>query len=171
MILKAAKFAANAHQGQYRKNFNKRPYFYHVAAVAGRVAEFGTENEVVAAFLHDTLEDTSVTKEDLEKEFNAEVANLVQELTSYSKQINSKEKRAVRKKMDHDYLAKTSLSAKKIKLIDRACNLEDFLSLPIDDFSVKYAIETQDLLLAIHDADYELSSYVNLLVNQILKSR
>ena len=169
MILKAAKFAAKAHDGQYRKSFNKRPYFYHVASVAGRVAAFGNENEVSAAYLHDILEDTSVTKEVLTREFNQEISNLVQELTSYSKQINSQEKRSVRKKMDHDYLAKTSISAKKIKLVDRACNLEDFLSIPINEFTIKYALETQGLLLAIGNADDELASYVKLLINEILK--
>ena len=77
IILEAAQFAANAHAEQFRKHFRNRPYFYHVAAVAGRVAEWGSETEVAAAYLHDTLEDTNTTQAILEAEFGPEVANLV----------------------------------------------------------------------------------------------
>lgn len=167
IILEAAQFAANAHAEQFRKHFRNRPYFYHVAAVAGRVAEWGSETEVAAAYLHDTLEDTNTTQAILEAEFGPEVANLVVELTSRSKQIGYIGTRVERKRVDCDYLAKASRSAQQIKLVDRACNLEDFLAVKDQAvFTLKYAKESVELLKAIGHADQFLAVYVDGLIQQ-----
>ena len=67
MIQKAAVFAAKAHEGMMRKG-SKIPYIYHPMEVALIVAQMTDDPEVIAAaYLHDVLEDTSVTPEELER--------------------------------------------------------------------------------------------------------
>lgn len=80
LILKAAAFARQAHADQRRK-YNDRPYIQHPARVAGRVAAHPqvTEAMVAAAFLHDVVEDTPHTLDEVSAEFGPEVARLVLE--------------------------------------------------------------------------------------------
>lgn len=81
-IARAQAFAETAHDGQIRKGRNAEPYIAHVAEVAAAVAAFGgSDEQVVAAWLHDTVEDCGVTLATLAAEFGAEVAALVAELT------------------------------------------------------------------------------------------
>lgn len=81
MIFKAIEFAVNAHTGQYRKRTNL-PYIIHPLGVAKILIEHDcSEDVVVAGILHDTIEDTSVTCEDIEREFNAHIAHLVTAVT------------------------------------------------------------------------------------------
>jgi GTP pyrophosphokinase len=73
-------FALKAHHGQERKNGD--PYFIHVFATAKYLAELGMSPTVIAAgFLHDVIEDTTVTAKDIEKEFGKEVLELVKGVT------------------------------------------------------------------------------------------
>ena len=77
MLFRAIEFAARAHAGQYRKQ-TKIPYIVHPLAVCQMLIEAGCRDEVVvAAVLHDTIEDTSVTLDDIESEFGNTVAELV----------------------------------------------------------------------------------------------
>ena len=79
MIQKAAVFAAKVHEGMMRKG-SKIPYIYHPMEVALIVAQMTDDPEVIAAaYLHDVLEDTSVTPEELERTFGGRILSLVQE--------------------------------------------------------------------------------------------
>ena len=83
-ILSAALFAAERHRGQKRKGAAGEPYINHLIEVAELVA--GSSNTldtelVMAALLHDTVEDTSTSGEELERLFGADVAALVLEVT------------------------------------------------------------------------------------------
>ena len=111
LILKAAAFARRAHADQRRK-YNDRPYIQHPARVAGRMAAHpdATEVMVAAAFLHDVVEDTPHTLDEIVAEFGPDVARLVAELTSPSKGL--KAPRHERKQLDRDHLAKVSREAK-----------------------------------------------------------
>src|SRR3972149_1547626 len=82
LVMKAARFAAKAHAGQFRKD-GKTPAIVHPARVAGRVAvlPFATDELVAVAYLHDVMEDCPITHDDLVREFGAEVAHLVDFLT------------------------------------------------------------------------------------------
>ncbi len=81
-VVKALEFAAVAHRTQLRKEGRGTPYIAHPAAVAILLAQFGfPEAVVVAGGLHDTIEDTETTAADLEREFGAEVARLVLDVT------------------------------------------------------------------------------------------
>lgn len=74
-------FSKQKHEGQFRKG-NTAPYISHPMVVASYVLECGgSENQAIAALLHDVIEDCGVTKEDLEKHFNPTIAKLVMEVT------------------------------------------------------------------------------------------
>ena len=92
LITRALRFAAERHSTQRRKGQAKEPYINHLAEVAELVAKAtdGKDtNLVVAALLHDTIEDTKTAPEELVAEFNSDIAQLVREVTddkSLSKQ-------------------------------------------------------------------------------------
>ncbi|MCG8604815.1 HD domain-containing protein [bacterium] len=78
MLFQAIEFAARAHSGQYRKT-TRVPYIIHPLSVAKILIQNGCSEEVVTAgVLHDTLEDTSVTIQDLQKNFGSRVAQLIE---------------------------------------------------------------------------------------------
>jgi len=156
MILKAATLAQQAHDGQRRK-YNDRPYIVHPARVAGRVAVHprATEAMVTAAFLHDVVEDTPHTLDDVSAEFGPEVARLVEELTNPSK--GSKAPRRERKQQDREHLVRVSDEAKIIKLLDRIDNLQEMSGAPID-FKRTYCEESRLLADVIGDTDPELKA-------------
>lgn len=84
LIFRAANFAASRHAGQSRKGDEAHPYINHPLAVAEVLCVVGriTDPELLAAaLLHDTVEDTDATFEELEREFGTRVKNLVAELT------------------------------------------------------------------------------------------
>ncbi len=83
LIEKAYYFAQNAHQDQKRES--GEPYFTHCCHVAYILMDFNLDSDTICAgLLHDTVEDTGVTLEDLRKEFNKEVAHMVQGVTKIS---------------------------------------------------------------------------------------
>lgn len=80
LIEKAYNLAARSHEGQFRKT--GEAYIEHPVAVAGILAEMGMDSTcIAAAILHDVVEDTPITLEDIEKEFNKDVALLVDGVT------------------------------------------------------------------------------------------
>jgi GTP diphosphokinase / guanosine-3',5'-bis(diphosphate) 3'-diphosphatase len=84
LVLKAASFSADRHRHQRRKGYDPPPYINHPLEVASILANVGGVTEVttlVAALLHDTVEDTSASAEELESNFGREVRLLVEELT------------------------------------------------------------------------------------------
>ncbi len=123
IIGKAYQIADNMHQGQLRKS--GEPYMIHPAAVAIILAELGMDDEtIVAGLLHDAVEDTDYTKEQLEKDFGPEITNLVDGVTKLGSIVfESKEERQA------ENLRKMFLAMSKdirvliIKLADRLHNL------------------------------------------------
>jgi len=80
LVQKAIEYATKAHEDQYRDD--GQPYIVHPARVAGLVSLCGADDTVIAAaWLHDTIEDTETTYDDLVAEFGQEVADLVNEVT------------------------------------------------------------------------------------------
>ena len=153
-ILKAAEFARKAHAEQKRR-YSGLPYVVHPARVAGRVAAhpLATEAMVTAAFLHDVVEDTPHTLEEVCAEFGSEVARLVEELTNPS--VGSGAPRRERKQQDREHLSKVSVQAKIIKLLDRIDNLGD-MPTTASEFPQRYCEESRLLVEVIGDADPQL---------------
>src|SRR5215469_16815973 len=95
VILKAARFASLKHVRQKRKGSAAEPYLNHLIEVADLVTSGIAEPDtdlVAAALLHDTIEDTGTTREELEHEFGADVASLVSEVTD-NKSLKKEERK------------------------------------------------------------------------------
>ena len=84
IILKATQFAADKHRGQSRKDAANTPYINHPVAVAHLLSHYAAildANVIVAALLHDTVEDTDTTVDDIEELFGKEIRDIVIEVT------------------------------------------------------------------------------------------
>ena len=125
LVQRARDFAVHAHARiDQRRKYNNQPYDVHLKRVAGLVAEVTDDPATIAAaWLHDTLEDTPATWENVEAEVGSEVASLVAEVTDVSRPSDGN--RAVRKALDRAHLARASHRAKTIKLADLIDNAKD----------------------------------------------
>lgn len=123
LTMRARAFAAAAHLGQKRK-YTGDPYIVHPIAVADMVARKGGTTEMVAAaLLHDVVEDTPVTSEEIHEKFGPVIGGLVDELTDeYTKENYPEWNRAKRKHAESIRLSQVSESAKIIKWCDMADN-------------------------------------------------
>jgi (p)ppGpp synthase/HD superfamily hydrolase len=154
-ITKAAHFAAARHSGQRRKGAAAEPYINHLLEVAdlvGGALEEPDTNVVIAALLHDTVEDVGVTKEDLIENFGQDVASLVLEVTD-DKSLPKQE----RKRLQIVNAPKKTPRAQLIKLADKISNLRAVLASPPSDWSVarrcqyfEWAKQVVDALSAPH---------------------
>lgn len=127
LILKAVNFAATKHRDQRRKDPAASPYINHPIALANLLwNEAGVTDAVViiAALLHDTVEDTQTTFAELEQ-FGQEVCCLVQEVTD-DKSLPKQE----RKQLQIEHAAHLSEGAKLVKLADKIANLRDITASP-----------------------------------------
>lgn len=122
-IIRATLFATMAHKGQKRK-YTGDDYIVHPIAVAELVRDKGgSEDMIIAALLHDTVEDTEVTHAQVESAFGPVVAELVYELTDvFTHEAYPNDNRAIRKKREAHRLAEVSDEAKLIKWCDMKDN-------------------------------------------------
>ena len=152
-VKKAYVFARDAHEGQLRR-YSEGEYINHPVAVATMV--FRRTKDVAstrAALLHDVVEDTDTTIEDIRAAFGDEVARLVDGLTDVSKPEDGN--RAQRKKIDLDHLAKGCAKIHTIKLADLINNSESIMRHD-PDFSKVFFIEMANLLEVLVLGDLEL---------------
>ncbi len=141
IILKAVNFSAQKHRTQRRKD-NVSPYINHPIAVAETLARVGHVRDVdtiVAAILHDTIEDTETSPEEIELEFGEKVRSLVMEVTDDKTLV-----KAERKRLQVEHAPKISLAAKLIKLSDKTNNLIDMINHPPRDWPLKRRVEYLD---------------------------
>lgn len=129
LIIKAAVYAAEKHIYQRRKGFNQVPYINHPLKVSRLLSQCGENDEVlvVAAILHDVIEDTDATREEISEEFGPEVGDLVLEVTD-DKELPY----AIRKELQVKGAPTLSANAKKLKIADKICNVRDILNYPLD---------------------------------------
>jgi guanosine-3',5'-bis(diphosphate) 3'-pyrophosphohydrolase len=128
LVLRAAQFAAHKHRDQRRKDAKATPYINHPIALAEVLhSDGGVRDSVVitAALLHDTIEDTETTYDELRGLFGEAVADTVVELTDVK--FLGKE---ARKRLQIAKAGKASQAAKQVKLADKICNLRDILASP-----------------------------------------
>jgi guanosine-3',5'-bis(diphosphate) 3'-pyrophosphohydrolase len=121
LISEAAELAARCHSGMARKGRGSEPYVNHLAEVANllSLATVGADAELVAAgWLHDTIEDTKTTRDELAQRFGLRVADLVAEVTDDMTLPKSERRR----KQAEDAPNK-SVGAKLIKIADKISNI------------------------------------------------
>jgi len=124
-VERARAFAREKHKDQLRK-YTNLPYYTHLENVADIVAYVTSDPEVIAAaVLHDTLEDTDTTYDELVEHFGRRVADLVKEVTDVSTKADGN--RATRKGMDLKHLANASPDGMTIKLADLVDNTESIM--------------------------------------------
>ncbi len=135
LITKAVDFAADKHRGQSRKDAVNTPYINHPISLARLLTNDGgitDTNVIVAALLHDTVEDTDATVEDIGDLFGKEIKNIVMEVTD-DKSLPSTE----RKRLQIEHASKISHEAKLVKLADKICNLQDIITSPPVNWSLE----------------------------------
>ena len=128
-VLAAVLFAQTKHREHFR-TYTYEPYFVHLEEVARILERYDAPDEVVmAAYLHDTIEDTDTTREDLEREFGSYIAQLVWEVTDQSIFLpEPRPNRKVRKAMDRDWNANASYWGQSIKYGDMISNTESIVT-------------------------------------------
>ncbi|MBI3045267.1 MAG: bifunctional (p)ppGpp synthetase/guanosine-3',5'-bis(diphosphate) 3'-pyrophosphohydrolase [Betaproteobacteria bacterium] len=128
LILKALEFAAHKHRDQRRKDRRASPYINHPIQLANVLWQEGGVSDpaaVAAALLHDTIEDTETTWQELRGEFGDEIAGVVLEVTDV-KWL----KKTVRKRLQVAKARHASERARLVKLADKICNLRDVAAHP-----------------------------------------
>jgi (p)ppGpp synthase/HD superfamily hydrolase len=135
LVTRAWNFSAQHHATQKRKGEAQEPYVNHLAEVAELVAEAtrGQDaNLVAAAVLHDTIEDTETSFAELRTTFNADIADLVAEVTD-----DKTLPKALRRQLQIENAAKKSRRAKILKLADKTSNLLSLAKSPPADWNLE----------------------------------
>jgi len=155
LILKALDFAAHKHRDQRRKDKRASPYINHPIELANMLWREGGVTDpvtVAAALLHDTIEDTETSWQELRGEFGDDVAEVVLEVTDV-KWL----KKAVRKRLQVAKAKYASERARLVKLADKICNLRDVAAHPPAGWSLErrreyfeWAKEVVDKLRGTH---------------------
>lgn len=127
-LMDALRFAAESHRDQRRKGDLDVPYVNHPIEVAEVLARVGGIEDAVtlrAALLHDVVEDTDTTLEQVEARFGAEVSAVVAEVSD-DKSLEKQE----RKRLQVEHAPGLSLRARQVKLADKICNVRDLVRDP-----------------------------------------
>lgn len=134
-LLRALAFAAQKHRDQRRKDAGRSPYINHPIALADLLAnEAGIfDIEVLCgALLHDTVEDTETTPEELERHFGSAITLIVMDVTD-----DKRLPKAERKRRQVEHAPHANGKAKLVKLADKICNLRDILQSPPADWTLE----------------------------------
>ena len=132
LLFKALAFSAKKHSKQTRKDIDKSPYINHPIALANILAQRWVidENVLCAAILHDTIEDTKTTADELRKHFGEKITSIVLEVSD-----DKSLEKEVRKQLQIDHAASLSKEAKLVKLADKIANITDIINAPPVDWS------------------------------------
>ncbi|NEO56653.1 MAG: bifunctional (p)ppGpp synthetase/guanosine-3',5'-bis(diphosphate) 3'-pyrophosphohydrolase [Okeania sp. SIO3B5] len=144
LICQAFEFAYKLHEGQYRKS--GEPYICHPIAVAGLLKYLGGDSAMIAAgFLHDIVEDTDVTIEEIEQKFGSEIALLVEGVTKLSKFNFSSKTELQAENFRRMFLAMAKdIRVIVVKLADRLHNMRTLQHLPRHK-QLSKALETREI--------------------------
>lgn len=128
LLLKALAFAARKHKDQRRKDVDASPYINHPISLANILINEAHVTDIAvicAALLHDTVEDTDTTPEELEREFGVPIRDLVMAVTD-DKTLPPH----VRKQRQIAHANEVSPQAKLVKLADKISNVRDMTDAP-----------------------------------------
>jgi (p)ppGpp synthase/HD superfamily hydrolase len=135
LVLQALQFAAHKHRNQRRKDEAQSPYVNHLITVANLLANPGSVTDpitLMGGILHDTLEDTQTTPEELEAAFGPAVRQVVQEVTD-----DKSLPKADRKRLQIEHAPHLSHHARQIKLADKISNVQDVITSPPKDWPLE----------------------------------
>ena len=135
----AISFAAKKHRLQKRKGADEEPYVNHVLEVANLLANVGKVEDfdiLIAAVLHDTVEDADTTEAEITEVFGVAVGRMVMEVTD-----DKSLPKARRKELQIEHAPHLSTGAKLIKLGDKISNIRDVTENPPDGWSMERRIE------------------------------
>jgi (p)ppGpp synthase/HD superfamily hydrolase len=169
LVRRAYAFAKAAHEavGQLRK-YTSDPYIVHPTEVADIVQTVAhTEVMVAAALLHDTVEDTDASMDEIRRLFGHEVADLVEMLTDVS--VPTDGNRAVRKAIDRGHTARASAAGKTIKLADLISNTQSIVAND-PGFARIYLGEKASLMDVLREGDPDLWASANRLLQEGLRT-
>ncbi|UCD35651.1 MAG: bifunctional (p)ppGpp synthetase/guanosine-3',5'-bis(diphosphate) 3'-pyrophosphohydrolase, partial [Nitrospiraceae bacterium] len=155
LVSRAKEFAVNAHRRiGHRRKYTRLPYTTHLQNVVELVMSVTDDPEMIAAaWLHDVVEDTPATLEDVEKSFGRDVADMVASLTDISRPSDGN--RAKRKELDRIHLAEAGAGAKTVKLADLIDNCRDICKND-ERFAKQYLKEMAALLEVLKEGDRTL---------------
>jgi guanosine-3',5'-bis(diphosphate) 3'-pyrophosphohydrolase len=160
-LLEAIRFAADKHRNQRRKDSERSPYINHPIEVMQLLWEVGSVRDVdvlLAAILHDTVEDTETRPEEISDRFGEKVLSFVMEVTD-DKNLPKDE----RKRLQIVNAPHKSYGAKLIKLADKACNVRNLVTMPPKDWSLKrrqeYLLWTEKVVVGLRGTSAALEAY------------
>lgn len=161
VFLKAMKFSAEKHRDQRRKDEQESPYINHpieVANVLWTIGDVYDTTTIVAALLHDTIEDTNTTPEEIRSNFGEDVLALVLEVSD-DKNLPKQE----RKRKQIDKAPSLSFGAKQLKLADKICNVGDIANFPPKNWSwqrrVDYLEWADSVIAGLRGVNEKLEAY------------
>lgn len=160
-LLKAIRFSAEKHRNQRRKDNAQSPYINHPIEVVQLLWDLGGVRDahvLLAAVLHDTIEDTHTRPEEIRETFGPDVLSLVLEVTD-DKSLPKQD----RKRLQIESAPQKSFGAKLIKLADKCCNVRDLLSLPPENWSLErrreYLLWTEQVVAGLRGTNAALEEY------------
>jgi len=167
LLLRAVEFAAVKHRDQRRKGVDALPYINHPIKVASMIANIGGVHSLptlLAAILHDTIEDTCTTREEIEALVGPDVLSIVLEVTDDKKLPKSD-----RKRLQIEHAQQKSLDAKLVKLADKCANIMDICENPPADWSSERRMEYLDWAEKVVDGCRDTNKALEAYFDQTLK--
>jgi GTP diphosphokinase / guanosine-3',5'-bis(diphosphate) 3'-diphosphatase len=156
LVIRAVEFAAQKHRMQRRKDSDASPYINHPIALMHVLCVDGGVSDpliLAAAALHDTIEDTETSEEELRTTFGEEIAQIVVEMTD-DKSLPKEE----RKRLQIEHAHQMSRGGALVKLADKICNLRDLAATPPMGWSHKRQVEYFDWAKAVVDGLPQVSA-------------
>ncbi len=171
LVTKARELASQLHKGQVHNDGFKTPYIFHLEEVAELVKESGgSEEEIAAAWLHDSVEDTQITIEEIREKFGSEVAFIVSNLTDLPDWILLSQKE--RKARQAVRVMKASSGIKRVKLADQTSNVKIVGKGTMVDFSLETHFMYIEGARQIAEACKGISPYLDtLFINRYKNAR
>ena len=166
LILKALRFAAEKHNDQRRKDSRASPYINHpirVAEILWRVGDVRDVTLLIASILHDTIEDTKTTPDEIRAEFGEDALALVLEVTD-----DKSLPKQVRKQLQVEHAPHKTRNAKLLKLADKISNVQDIIVTPPKDWSLErrreYLLWTEKVVAGLRGVNENLELHYDRLL-------
>lgn len=166
LVFKALQFSADKHRHQRRKDKDKSPYINHpidVAELLWGVGQVRDVQVIIAGILHDTLEDTETTADEIRTAFGETVLSFVQEVTD-----DKSLPKEMRKRHQIEHAPHKSIGAKQIKLADKISNIRDLACSPPANWPLQrrrdYLTWAEQVVAGLRGANPELENHFDQMI-------